>query len=74
MIHMPLWVWGGLPALHSPVAPIAARILSSNAGERSPGPNAECGNCHSNCKSYELSYVSLDVFSLPVHNNNKNSG
>ena len=26
----------GLPALRSPVAPIAARILSSNAGERGP--------------------------------------
>ena len=34
----------GLPALRSPVAPIAARILSSNAGERGPRANAECGN------------------------------
>ena len=34
----------GLPALRSPVAPIAARILSSNAGERDPRANAECGN------------------------------
>ena len=35
----------GLPPLRSPVAPIAARILSSNAGERGgPRANAECGN------------------------------
>ena len=32
------------PAQHSRVAPIAARILSSNAGERGPRTNAECGN------------------------------
>ena len=37
-------VYGGLPALGSPVAPIAARILSSNAGERGLRANAECGN------------------------------
>ena len=34
-------------------------------------------NCHNNCKNYELSYVSLDVFSLKnslqIHNNNKNA-
>ena len=30
------------PAQHSRVAPIAARILSSNAGERGPRANAEC--------------------------------
>ena len=35
---------GGLPALRSSVAPIAARILSSSAGERDPRANAECGN------------------------------
>ena len=40
---MPLW-YGGLPALLSSVAPIAVRILSSNAGERGPRANAECGN------------------------------
>ena len=40
-MHMLYCVWG--PALHS-VAPIAARILSSNAGERGPRANAECGN------------------------------
>ena len=34
----------GLPALRSPVAPIAVRILSSNAWERGPRANAECGN------------------------------
>ena len=34
----------GLPAMRFPVAPIAARILSSNAGERGPRVNAECGN------------------------------
>ena len=34
--------WG--PALLSPVAPIATRIPSSNAGERGPRMNAECGN------------------------------
>ena len=32
------------PALLSPVTPIAARIPSSNAGERGPRMNAECGN------------------------------
>ena len=32
--------YGGLPALRSPVAPIAARIISSNAGERGPRANA----------------------------------
>ena len=32
------------PALHSPVAPRAARIISSNTGERGPRANAECGN------------------------------
>ena len=36
--------YGGLPALRSPVAPVAARILSSNAGERDPRANAKCGN------------------------------
>ena len=36
--------YGGLPALRSPVAPIATHILSSNAGERGPRANAECGN------------------------------
>ena len=30
----------------SRVAPIAARIPSSNAGERGPRANAECGNCY----------------------------
>ena len=39
MIHC---VWG--PALHSPVAPIATRIVSFNAGERGPSANAKCGN------------------------------
>ena len=39
MLHC---LWG--PALHSPVAPIAARILSSNVGERGPCANAKCGN------------------------------
>ena len=34
----------GLSELRSPVAPIDARILSSNAGERGPRANAECGN------------------------------
>ena len=29
---------------HSPVAPLAARIPSSHAGERGPRTNAECGN------------------------------
>ena len=32
------------PAQHSRVAPIAARIPSSNAGERGPRANAEIGN------------------------------
>ena len=36
------WAWG--PALLSPVAHIAARIPSSNTGERGPRMNAECGN------------------------------
>ena len=34
-------------------------------------------DCLNNCKSHELSYVSLDVFSqnsLPVHNDNKSGG
>ena len=35
---------GGLPALRSPVAPIAARIPSLNAGKRGQRANAECGN------------------------------
>ena len=35
------WVWG--PAQHSRVAPIDARIPSSNAGERGPRANAEFG-------------------------------
>ena len=39
MLHC-LWE----PALHSPVAPIAARILSSNVGERGPCANVKCGN------------------------------
>ena len=39
--HMLHCVWG--PALHSPVASIATRILSSNAGERGPHMNDECG-------------------------------
>ena len=33
------------PALHPPVAPIAARIPSSNTGERGPHTIAKCGNC-----------------------------
>ena len=32
------------PAQHSRVAPIAAHIPSSNAEERGPRANAECGN------------------------------
>ena len=36
--------YGGLPALRFPVAPIAACILSSNAGERGPRANAKRGN------------------------------
>ena len=32
------------PSQRSRVAPIAARIPSSNAGERGPRANAECGN------------------------------
>ena len=32
------------PEIASPLAPIAARILSSNAGERGPRMNAKCGN------------------------------
>ena len=35
--------YGG-PVLHIPVAPIAARILSSNAGERGPRTIVKCGN------------------------------
>ena len=32
------------PSQRSRVAPIAARIPSSNEGERGPRANAECGN------------------------------
>ena len=42
--HMLHCVWR--PAPHSPVAPIAARILSSNTGERRPRMNVECGNSY----------------------------
>ena len=35
--------YGGLH-MHSPVAPVAARILSSNAEERGPRSNAKFGN------------------------------
>ena len=36
------YAWG--PAQHSRVAPIAARIPSSDTRERGPRANAECGN------------------------------
>ena len=36
---------GACTAADSRVAPIAARIPSSNAWERGPRANAECGNC-----------------------------
>ena len=39
MLHC---VWR--PALHSLIAPLAAHILSSNAGERDTRTNAICGN------------------------------
>ena len=41
------------PAQHSPVAPIAARIPSSNAGERGPRANAECEN------SNDIPFISM---------------
>ena len=41
-IDMLYRVWG--PALHSPVAPIPACILSSNTGERGPPTITKCGN------------------------------
>ena len=47
MLHS---VWG--PALHSPIAPIDAHILSPNVGER--GPNTKCGNCTKNYGAWLL--------------------
>ena len=52
---MPHWLWG-LPTLRSPVAPIAARILSSNAGEHGPHANAECGNWISGARCLNRRY------------------
>ena len=53
--HMLHCVWG--PALHSPVAPIATDILSSNAGERDPRPNAKCENCHTTESKFLILFV-----------------
>ena len=47
MLH---YAWG--PAQHSRVAPIAARIPSSNAGERGPRANVECGNNQASISCY----------------------
>ena len=55
MLHC---VWG--PALHSPVAPITARILSSNAGERHPRANAKCENCWQNLA--KLFFAGLSIY------------
>ena len=46
------------PAQHSRVAPIAARIPSSNTGERGPRANAECGNSYISAKEYLQSWMS----------------
>ena len=46
------------PALHSSVAPIAARILSSDAEEHGPRANAKCGNstvCSAGCSPNKIS-------------------
>ena len=58
--HSGYW---GLPALRSPVAPIAAPILSSSAGERGLRTNAESyitfGMWEFGSKSAFLCYVTL---------------
>ena len=44
------------PAQHSPVAPIAARIPSSNT-EHGPRANAECGNWYFHLVLYIADFV-----------------